>query len=482
MTIWVMSMTNEKWYEVLGLPVGASGEEIKKAYFRLVRKHSPESDPKKFQEIRHAYEELKKTGGEQKGPIYPEVDDPFKKIFLDTITDNMEKMRYEKMMQSAMEAYEQFPEEERFAYYYVYASRMNGNTGKAVKMAEQLVKVAPQNKWYHRELAFAYHNRTWKNKALTEALQAEEMGCKDMELLALLSEIYIDCENYEGALDKTCEMMAEDRKLEDHEIDLLLNQVAAIKPYYLGYGDSWEWELGVTRSEISLQKLLQALAPVIEKNSVRMKKGFEMICHLMLENLPGPEDSITEVIALVRRILATIDRYKHSPEEIYPEWSFNEWLLGLVTIDDRLSEETKKVIANLIGNDPSVQEFQWLNARLVILENIDHTRDEIPLLKSDYPEIGAEVAEYAESMNSPELVKETHQVLMQRYMSQMDSYSHGMYEYVYPEKYQALVEKKKAKGVGSFDNPYVRSEKKVGRNDPCPCGSGKKYKFCHGRK
>lgn len=27
----------------------------------------------------------------------------------------------------------------------------------------------------------------------------------------------------------------------------------------------------------------------------------------------------------------------------------------------------------------------------------------------------------------------------------------------------------------------VRREKKVGRNDPCPCGSGKKYKKCHGR-
>ena len=26
----------------------------------------------------------------------------------------------------------------------------------------------------------------------------------------------------------------------------------------------------------------------------------------------------------------------------------------------------------------------------------------------------------------------------------------------------------------------VRVEKKVGRNDPCPCGSGKKYKQCHG--
>jgi preprotein translocase subunit SecA len=25
-----------------------------------------------------------------------------------------------------------------------------------------------------------------------------------------------------------------------------------------------------------------------------------------------------------------------------------------------------------------------------------------------------------------------------------------------------------------------RSDEKVGRNDPCPCGSGKKYKKCHG--
>ena len=28
--------------------------------------------------------------------------------------------------------------------------------------------------------------------------------------------------------------------------------------------------------------------------------------------------------------------------------------------------------------------------------------------------------------------------------------------------------------------PY-RAEKKIGRNDPCPCGSGKKYKNCHGK-
>src|SRR4029434_741078 len=29
--------------------------------------------------------------------------------------------------------------------------------------------------------------------------------------------------------------------------------------------------------------------------------------------------------------------------------------------------------------------------------------------------------------------------------------------------------------------PFVRAGQKVGRNDPCPCGSGRKYKQCHGR-
>ena len=31
------------------------------------------------------------------------------------------------------------------------------------------------------------------------------------------------------------------------------------------------------------------------------------------------------------------------------------------------------------------------------------------------------------------------------------------------------------------EQPFVRSGSKVGRNDPCPCGSGKKYKLCHGK-
>ncbi len=34
---------------------------------------------------------------------------------------------------------------------------------------------------------------------------------------------------------------------------------------------------------------------------------------------------------------------------------------------------------------------------------------------------------------------------------------------------------------GAVEQPTVRGGRKVGRNEPCPCGSGKKFKHCHGR-
>ncbi len=38
-----------------------------------------------------------------------------------------------------------------------------------------------------------------------------------------------------------------------------------------------------------------------------------------------------------------------------------------------------------------------------------------------------------------------------------------------------------AQGGEAEHKPFVRRGQKVGRNDPCPCGSGRKYKHCHGK-
>jgi preprotein translocase subunit SecA len=52
-------------------------------------------------------------------------------------------------------------------------------------------------------------------------------------------------------------------------------------------------------------------------------------------------------------------------------------------------------------------------------------------------------------------------------------YHHADYE-------EALAQGSEEDG-GAEKAPFVRSGEKVGRNDPCPCGSGKKYKQCHGK-
>jgi curved DNA-binding protein CbpA len=46
-------------YETLGIDRRAADGEVKRAYFALVRQHPPERDPKRFKEIRAAYEKLK---------------------------------------------------------------------------------------------------------------------------------------------------------------------------------------------------------------------------------------------------------------------------------------------------------------------------------------------------------------------------------------------------------------------------------------
>jgi preprotein translocase subunit SecA len=49
----------------------------------------------------------------------------------------------------------------------------------------------------------------------------------------------------------------------------------------------------------------------------------------------------------------------------------------------------------------------------------------------------------------------------------------------------AVAPSAEAPAAGAVDDaqeaPVVRNERKVGRNEPCPCGSGKKYKQCHGQ-
>ncbi|MFZ2302944.1 MAG: preprotein translocase subunit SecA [Gallionella sp.] len=54
-------------------------------------------------------------------------------------------------------------------------------------------------------------------------------------------------------------------------------------------------------------------------------------------------------------------------------------------------------------------------------------------------------------------------------------------QYHHADYDEALAQPEQPADAGEEHRPFVRDGRKIGRNDPCPCGSGKKYKQCHGK-
>jgi preprotein translocase subunit SecA len=112
----------------------------------------------------------------------------------------------------------------------------------------------------------------------------------------------------------------------------------------------------------------------------------------------------------------------------------------------------------------------------------EYKREAFELFTSMLEEIKAEVSKtlmavQIRSEQQVEAVAETHQAPVNV------QYHHAAFE-------EALGEEGSPESIGEDievqerpqkHQPFVRQGEKIGRNDPCPCGSGKKYKQCHGK-
>ncbi len=69
----------------------------------------------------------------------------------------------------------------------------------------------------------------------------------------------------------------------------------------------------------------------------------------------------------------------------------------------------------------------------------------------------------------------------QRRLARAMQFQHAAPEQITaPPAPQGPVAEPQQRGAAEPVAQFVRETKKVGRNEPCPCGSGKKYKHCHG--
>ncbi|CAG9297959.1 protein translocase subunit secA [Celerinatantimonas diazotrophica] len=173
------------------------------------------------------------------------------------------------------------------------------------------------------------------------------------------------------------------------------------------------------------------------------------------------------------------------------------------TLRERIIEEATKayqVKVELVGEEV-MRQFE----KSVMLQTLDQLWKE-HLAAMDYLRQGIHLRGYAQRDPKQEYKRESFELFTQM----LDSLKYDVIsvlsrvevqapeeveemERLRREQAQQLSENAQHQGAGDYNNAgadeegtrkvqqYIREGQKIGRNDPCPCGSGKKYKHCHGR-
>ena len=103
---------------------------------------------------------------------------------------------------------------------------------------------------------------------------------------------------------------------------------------------------------------------------------------------------------------------------------------------------------------------------------------EFEVLKEDYAQYYEQIRDFIQTLESTNDIRHVREWLQYEY-GRREKYISGEYYYeCYPHR-------RRRQSMTHWDSDeegtYVRSQPKIGRNDPCPCGSGKKYKNCCGK-
>lgn len=458
----------EKYYRELGLEPGASEKEIKRAYFKLVRQFSPEKDPERFRQIREAYEGLQ-AASEETGPSFAEPSDPFAKKMLEQIWEYQKAGDLVMYKKACEEAYRYFPDETVFLYMMVQAQRRSGNTGKAVRNAELLVKREADNKWFWRELAISYSERGYTKKAFGAFEKAYSLGCRENDFILMYAVLCNDYGEYETGIRILSEMLGSDQKWTAGNFEEALEAFAGIVNLNIKVQGNYFAE--------AIDKMLAILKsnPILVNDSVR---ELSMVLFMMI--------SLSEVLSekernKINEFLLLLDSKKNSPEvkEVVDQCR-KELAFRMIEQDERLCE-TLKAGADaflFMEEDDRARRYAIADIKLCMLKEKKEILSQIDIIEKEYPEYYKAIEDFIQKLRKDD-VEYLKSRLLKEYVRMNEEFEDGIYFKKYPE------EKVRSMGTllydGDNDTPYVRTNKKIGRNDPCPCGSGKKYKQCCGR-
>lgn len=384
-------------YEILGLSKDASQDEIKRAYFKLVRKFSPEKDPERFQEIRGAYERLVQAADIQKKMFNLKLDmpdDPEAKDMFNAINLLMGQRQYKKASSESKRAIDTFGEYEAFLYLFAVSQRLGGHSGNAIKYYKKLTEQYPDRNLYKRGLAFSYYDRGYLTKAFDAFEDAYKLGMRDADFILQFSSCCYDRGSYDRGSEILIELVKKfDITVKEQSQDYLEAYIALFAMSIFQSGDYLN----------DLVKLYANFIKIAGKTLKNYDEGAFEIATVIIVNMAN-----SDTMPYINQILEETE--KIFPKEKYPDqWEIILSYLNIAKLeaDARLSEEIKWCWEAFITScdmfEDSVTRFIQLDSKLSIIECLPEIMEEFEIVKNEYPELYTEMEEFLTQLETEDI-------------------------------------------------------------------------------
>jgi curved DNA-binding protein CbpA len=451
--LFLFNEVKKSHYETLAIAKTAAEGEIKRAYFNLVRKYQPDRFPNEFREIRAAYEILsdkeKRAEYDAIGELPPSVAPLFHEAqWLNRVGRQAKAAELYRMILKS------HPELDNVREQYAMSLLADNKTGKAIEVWEELCGRHPDNPRYARELGDCYLERGWNKKALAEIRRALALDRSSIDGWSSL----ISC---------TIADMAGNPDIWDELQAVSQEAIAAVQAVKT---DEWKKIILYTHAFIASG----------DGESSKSRGYLREILRLIREGgRNGREEGRNALQEILRYIPA------NALTDCYPE--LKEMVDLLPDMTDKLVRnkldairlgceirglEKKKfheifhdlfIILNADFEDDK-DEIELTAIECVLLKDKDIFDPQIRRLKEEFPEL---YALHSAFFNEALRTRNPDKMLYHR-LKKLNRLKRAAG--IYDEKPDSAPEQ-----------PVRRAQAKVGRNDPCPCGSGKKYKKCCGR-
>ena len=462
-----------KDYEILGIGEDADEKTIKRAYFKQIREYSPEKDPERFQEIRAAYERLLEEKDKPQNSLQLEfpADDKFAVSMFDQIQKLLQEGDYARASLTAKEGMKYYHEVECFLYMYARCCMLEGKNGKGVKAYEKLVKRYPDKLYYKSELAKAYHIRGYVRKAYAMFQTAYQEGWREIDFLNLYSQCCFEREQYQEAVLVLQELIdAVPAEKTNQAIPELLEAYTGLFLIYIS-------------APFPVKDVVEKCSSLLDQIG-NQNHGYEdqLISMFTYAYTAASMAEGEEFAILIKKMRDMLRLFlpEDMPKEILDAYDLMD--------DERFSELMKLTVNAFMLLDgitypgESFHEyamFMQMDAFLCQLEAWPMQRRELELLKKEYPDIyecGTEIWDMLRiSTINKAYMRED---VLAEYGKMERKFQCGHYYEMYPNRRQ---EEEQVQWDSQENGTFVRQNRKIGRNEPCPCGSGKKYKNCCGK-